>query len=499
MAASEEINKLAMQHGAVFYPGKGSINGYAGDHLLIAPPLTVTTEEIDEIMNILEKALKQFIQSKGMDLMSHSEKVTELTEKARKHISPVSTRVTELIIDRGKGARFWTKEGEEYIDFVSGVAVNALGHAHEKIVDAIKQQADKLVHFGLNYGYYDSVIELAEKLAYITPGELDTVFFSNSGGEAIDGALKLARAATGRPGIIAFNGSFHGRTLGATSVTGSSSKYKKYYEPLVGDVYHTPYPYPGLVKDIEEADLSTYCVHQLQTISELHMDPSRVAAILVEPVLGEGGYYPAPALFLKELRNIASEHGILLIFDEVQTGFGRTGKMFAAEHSGVTPDILVLAKALSGGMPLGAIVAKRELHNKWPVGGHGSTFGGNPISCATALASIQVIEEEGLVIRSKELGAQIVTRLQKSLQGNERIKDIRGIGMMIGIEFKESAAKSLVPVIKERCLNNRLLIMNCGVNGQTIRLMLPLNISDVDLDEGLTILEKVIDEVVKEE
>ncbi|QFK71508.1 aminotransferase class III-fold pyridoxal phosphate-dependent enzyme [Pradoshia sp. D12] len=430
--------------------------------------------------------------------MSHSEKVTELTEKARKHISPVSTRVTELIIDRGKGARFWTKDGEEYIDFVSGVAVNALGHSHERIVNAIKTQAERLVHFGLNYGYYETVIGLAEKLAQITPGNLDTVFFSNSGGEAIDGALKLARAATDRPGIIAFNGSFHGRTLGATTVTGSSSKYKKYYEPLVGEVYHTPYPYPGLVKNIDNADLTNYCINQLRSLFDLHIDPSRVAAILVEPVLGEGGYYPAPPLFLQELRSIADEHGILLIFDEVQTGFGRTGRMFASEHSGVTPDILVLAKALSGGLPLGAIVANRDLHNKWPVGGHGSTFGGNPISCAAALASIQVIEEENLVKRSKELGEQIVNRLQNSLLGYEPIKEVRGIGMMIGIEFNESDKKSIVPLIKARCLDKHLLIMNCGVNGQTIRLMLPLNISTEELDAGLTILETVIGDVVKE-
>ena len=430
--------------------------------------------------------------------MSHLESVTELTLKARKHISPVSTRVTELIVDRGKGARFWTKDGEEYIDFVSGVAVNALGHAHDKIVHAIKEQADKLVHFGLNYGYYESVIKLAEKLAQITPAGLDTVFFSNSGGEAIDGALKLARAATGRPGIVAFNGSFHGRTLGATSVTGSSSKYKKYYEPLVGDIYHTAYPYPGLNRDIPETELTSYCINQLRSLFELHIDPQRVAAILIEPVLGEGGYYQAPAEFLQQLRKIADEHGVLLIFDEVQSGFGRTGHMFAAEHSGVKPDILVLAKALSGGMPLGAIMADRELHNKWPVGGHGSTFGGNPISCAAALASIHVIEEEGLVKRSAELGSKIVNRLQKNLRGKDAIKEIRGIGMMIGIEFKESVAKSLVPLIKERCLENHLLIMNCGINGQTIRLMLPLNISNADLDDGLLILEKVIDEVCEE-
>lgn len=430
--------------------------------------------------------------------MSHSEKVTELTEKARKHISPVSTRVTELIIDRGKGARFWTKDGEEYIDFVSGVAVNALGHSHERIVNAIKTQAERLVHFGLNYGYYETVIGLAEKLAQITPGNLDTVFFSNSGGEAIDGSLKLARAATDRPGIIAFNGSFHGRTMGATTVTGSSSKYKKYYEPLIGEVYHTPYPYPGLVKNIDNADLTNYCINQLRSLFDLHIDPSRVAAILVEPVLGEGGYYPAPPLFLRELRNIADAHGILLIFDEVQTGFGRTGRMFASEHSGVTPDILVLAKALSGGLPLGAIVANRDLHNKWPVGGHGSTFGGNPISCAAALASIQVIEEENLVKRSKELGEEIVNRLQNSLLGYEPIKEVRGVGMMIGIEFNESDTKSIVPLIKARCLDKHLLIMNCGVNGQTIRLMLPLNISTEELDAGLTILESVIGDVVKE-
>ncbi|WML48436.1 aminotransferase class III-fold pyridoxal phosphate-dependent enzyme [Neobacillus sp. PS3-34] len=424
--------------------------------------------------------------------MKVQNKSQEIKEKAKKHLSPVLTRVTELVVEKAKGARFWTADGDEYIDFVSGVAVNAVGHANDAMVQAIKKQAESFIHFGLNYGYYESAANLAEKIAEITPGNLDTVFFANSGGEAIDGALKLARAATGRPGIIAFEGSFHGRTLGATAITASSSKYRKYYEPILGEVYHAPYPYPSQLKGVKEEEIVPYCLHQLQKIFDLRIDPSRVAAVVIEPVMGEGGYFPAPVEFLQELRKITEKHGILLIFDEVQTGFRSTGKMFAAEHSGVTPDIMVLAKALSGGMPLGAIVASRELHEKWPIGGHGSTFGGNPISCAAALANINVIEEEKLVDRSRDLGAKIVERLKESLNGLPGIKEIHGLGMMIGIEFHEDFASHAVPLIKQKCLEHKLLIMNCGVQGQTIRLMLPLNINEEDLHQGLSILEDAI-------
>ncbi|WP_409298795.1 aminotransferase class III-fold pyridoxal phosphate-dependent enzyme [Peribacillus sp. SCS-26] len=415
-----------------------------------------------------------------------------IRDKAGKHLSPVMTRVSEMVIDRAEGARFWTEDGREYIDFVSGVAVNALGHSHPAIVAAVKKQADRFLHFGLNYGYYDSAADLAEKLAEITPGNLDTVFFSNSGAEAIDGAIKLAKAATGRPGIIAFEGSFHGRTLGATALTASSSKYRKLYEPALGEVYHLPYPYPSHLEHVDPTEVSEYCLGQLQKLFELRTDPSRVAAILIEPVMGEGGYFPAPSVYLQGLRKAADEHGILLIFDEVQSGFGRTGKMFAAEHSGVIPDILVLAKALSGGLPLGAIVAERALHEKWPQGAHGSTFGGNPISCAAALASIRVLEEESLVKRSSGLGSEIAARLKETLRGIRGLKEIRGLGMMIGIEFEQNAAASVVPKIKERALENSLLVMNCGVYGQTIRLMLPLNIDEVILDRGLSILEEAV-------
>ena len=231
-------------------------------------------------------------------------------------------------------------------------------------------------------------------------------------------------------------------------------------------------------------------------VFDLRVDPSRGSTIVIEPVMGEGGYYPAPSSFLRALRDIANDYGILLVFDEVQTGFGRTGKMFAAEHAGVTPDILVLAKALSGGMPLGAIVASRELHEKWPTAGHGSTFGGNPVSCAAALANISIIEEEKLVERSEKVGADIVKRLQHSIGHLPAIKEVRGIGMMIGIEFHVETAAAYVPVIKSKALEKRLLIMNCGVKGQTIRLMLPLNIDKDVLDQGLSLLEEAITEAV---
>lgn len=422
--------------------------------------------------------------------------MNELQQKALRHLSPVMTRVTNLVVKKAHGARFWTVEHEEYIDFVSGVAVNALGHTHPEVVQAIQDQANSLIHLGLNYGYYESVINLAEKLAEITPGELDTVFFSNSGAEAIDGAIKLARAATGRPALIAFEGSFHGRTIGATTLTASSAKYKKHYEPLMGGVYHIPYPYAlHLGKDMSEQEAAAYSLDRLQKLFELQVDPAQVAAIIIEPFMGEGGYVPAPAVFLQELRRITEKHGILLVFDEVQTGFGRTGKMFAAEHAEVTPDILILAKALSSGMPLGAIIAKRELHEKWPVAGHGSTFGGNPVSCAAALASITVIERERLVERSAVLGSQIVERLKQEIGHLTTVAQIRGTGMMIGIEFKDDnghPGTKLVAAIREEALKNKLLVTSCGVYGQTIRLMLPLTITEEDLDTGLTILEKAI-------
>jgi 4-aminobutyrate aminotransferase len=420
---------------------------------------------------------------------------SELRQKAEAHIAPVITRVTDLVIQKAHGAKFWTTDGEEYIDFVSGVAVNAVGHTHPEVVRAIQDQTHQLIHFGLNYGYYESVIDLAEKLAEITPGELDTVFFSNSGGEAVDGAIKLARSVTGRPVIIAFEGSFHGRTIGATSLTASSSKYRKNYEPLMGGVYHVPYPYPKSLGFEKEEDCINYCLHRLEKLLELQVDPSQVAAIIIEPVMGEGGYVPAPSGFLQKLRQLTEKNGILLIFDEVQTGFGRTGKMFAAEHSGVTPDILVLAKALSSGMPLGAIVAKHELHKQWHVGGHGSTFGGNPVSCAAALASINVIQKENLVNRSAKLGQEIVHRLRQSISHHPFVAEVRGLGLMIGVEFQDQDGKSrteIVSSIRKKALENHLLIMSCGVSGQTIRLMLPLNIAHTDLDKGLSILEQSI-------
>ncbi len=423
------------------------------------------------------------------------ERTFELQQLASRHLSPVMTRITDLVVKRAHGAKFWTMDDQEYVDFVSGVAVNAVGHTHPEVVRAIQEQAEQLIHLGLNYGYYESVVRLAAKLAAITPGDLDTVFFSNSGAEAIDGAIKLARAATGRFAIIAFEGSFHGRTIGAASLTASSSKYRKYYEPLMGGVYHVPYPYMRLFKGMDEKQVVDHCLYALKKLFTLQVEPSQVAAIILEPVLGEGGYVPAPPEFVKELRKIATEHGILLIFDEVQTGFGRTGKMFAAEHFGVVPDILVLAKALSAGMPLGAIVARREQHEKWHVGGHGSTFGGNPLSCAAANASIGIIEREQLVERSARLGKKIVTRLNETVGSLPIVAEIRGLGLMIGIEFQDEnghPGTQIVSRIREETLRNRLLVTSCGVYGQTIRLMLPLNIAEEDLEKGLSILEQAI-------
>ena len=419
----------------------------------------------------------------------------ELRGLAQRHLSPVMTRVTDLVVRRAHGAKFWTTDGREYLDFVSGVAVNAVGHTHPEVVRAIQQQSEQLIHLGLNYGYYESVVRLATKLAAVTPGELDTVFFSNSGAEAIDGAIKLARAATGRPSVVAFEGSFHGRTVGAMSLTASSAKYRKSYEPLMGGVYHVPYPYVRLFKGMTEQQVVEHCLRSLEQLFLLRVDPSQVAAVIIEPVLGEGGYVPAPIDFIRRLRQMTAEHGILLVFDEVQTGFGRTGKMFAAEHSGVVPDILVAAKALSGGMPLGAVIAPRSLHDKWQVGSHGSTFGGNPVSCAAACASLSIIERDGLVERSAVLGRQVLARLCERVGHLPTVAEIRGLGLMIGIEFQDEhgdPGTRIVSRIRDEALQGGLLVTNCGAYGQTIRLMPPLNIPEEDLDRGLSILERAI-------
>lgn len=419
-----------------------------------------------------------------------------LLERGGQHLAPVLPRLYDLVFERGEGPYLYTTTGEKYLDFIAGVAVNNVGHCHPEVVRAVQEQAARLIHSCLVYAYYPPAVELAEALAAAAPGDLDTVFFANSGTEAVEGAIKMARAVTGRPGIIAFRGAFHGRSMGALSLTSSSSYYRTLYEPLVGSVYHAAYPdlihspYAGTPEEQSDCYLA-----EVESILHYQVDPARTAAIVIEPVQGEGGYVPAPPHFLRRLRHLCDRHGILLIFDEVQSGFGRTGKFFACEHSGVVPDVLVLAKAIASGLPLGAVVSRRELMDRWPTGTHGSTFGGNPVSCAAGLASLRIIQRERLAERAAELGGYLVGRLQELRARHRVIADVRGLGMMVGVEFRNpdgSPSPQAVSRVVGQCAAERLLFSTCGRQREVVRFMAPLNILRTDLDLGLEIFGRAV-------
>ncbi|HEX9080520.1 MAG TPA: aminotransferase class III-fold pyridoxal phosphate-dependent enzyme, partial [Desulfuromonadaceae bacterium] len=321
----------------------------------------------------------------------------EIITKYTKYFTPALHLYWPVAIARGHGAYVEGVDGRRYLDFSSGLAVLNIGHSHPRVLEAVKAQLESHVHTGGVY-YSGVVADAAERLVSVTPPGLDMLFFSNSGAEAVEGALKLARFVTGRPGIIAFTGAFHGRTLGAVSVTTSTARYRNRYHPLLPGVFHAPSPSCfrcpyGSARDSCE----TACFENLLELLKRQISPEEVAACIIEPVLGEGGYYPAPAAFLKRLRRLCDEHGILLIFDEVQSGMGRTCSWFAADHYGIAPDVMTVAKGIASGFPLSAVVAKRELMEKWPSGAHGTTFGGNPVSCAASLATIAAIQEERLL------------------------------------------------------------------------------------------------------
>ena len=340
-------------------------------------------------------------------------------------------------------------------------------------------------------------IELASKLASILPGNLKSVFLANSGAEAVEGAIKLARYATGRPAIINFQGSFHGRTMMSVALTTSKLLFRERLEPLPGPIYTAPYPYVyrSSFRDNPNECVKD-CLHKLRLLFHQLIDPRQVAAMIVEPIQGEGGYIVPPPGFMSELREIATAHGMLLIADEVQSGFCRTGKMFAIEHENVVPDIMLMAKAIAGGMPLSAFAASRELTSQWASARHGSTFGGNPVSCAAALATIEVLQEEKLAERADKLGKEIMTRLQRFSQGKAHIGEIRGRGLMIGIEFNRrdgGPGSQVAKHVMERCLERKLIAVNCGDHGQVIRLMSPLNISDAEAEKACEILEESMD------
>ncbi len=416
-------------------------------------------------------------------------------ERARKHFTPALVFHTDIVVKKASGIYVEGMDGKTYMDFSSGLATANIGHCPPEVVDAAKAQTEKLIHSGCIF-YYPSEVELAERLARITPDGIEMFFFSNSGAEAVEGAIKLARYETGRQGVIAFTPSFHGRTMGAVTLTTSTARYRKHYHPLLPSVYHSPYPYCyRCPMGKNRATCSTDCFDFLKRVLRYQIDPEEVACVIIEPVLGEGGYVVPPADFMEKLREICTKEGILLIADEVQSGMGRTGKWFACEHFDIKPDIITIAKGIASGFPLSAVGSSEKIMSRWSPGAHGTTFGGNPVSCAAACATINKIEKEDILKNSALIGDYALKRL-KVLQGKDNpVGDVRGLGLMIGIEFVKKDGspdgESLKKVTK-KCFENGLIIIECGIDKNIARLMPPLITKKKEMEKALDIFEEAL-------
>ncbi len=407
-------------------------------------------------------------------------------------------RITNLEVDRGEGSWLITRDGERYLDYTSGIGVANTGHAHPRVAAAVAAQAQKLLHGQQNIIYHEPGLRLYERLPSLLPGGPYQAFLSNSGAEAVEAAVKLARVATGRPAIMAFRYGYHGRTAQTMALTTAKDVYRAAFEPLPGSVYHTAYPYcyraPGAAHD--PAVCTCDWEAQLDLTFHQFIYPDRVAAVILEPVLGEGGYIVPPPGFLPRLREITAQHGILLIADEVQTGFGRTGEMFAVRHWDVEPDILVMAKGIASGLPLSGILARRDLMAHWKPGSHGGTYGGNVVSCAAANATLDVIEDEGLVVNARERGRQFLAGLQAIKDRYRSIGDARGLGLMVAIELvKPDEGDGRVPDpdlakrIQAEAFKRRLLILTAGTYVNVIRIIPPLVTTAAEIDQALAILD----------
>jgi len=419
-----------------------------------------------------------------------------MIERDAQVISPSYPRDYPFVMAQGRGTEVWDVDGNRFLDFMAGIAVCSTGHAHPEVVAAVREAAGQFLHISSDY-WHEHMVGLAERLAAVAPfGEPAMSFFCQSGTESVEGALKLARYVTGRPRFIGFLGGFHGRTMGSLSFTSSKYTQQKGFAPTMPGVTLVPYPYPFrplLAGDDQGQAVLAY----IRMLFERSVPPSEVAAILVEPIQGEGGYIVPPPGFLAGLRALCDEHGILLIFDEVQAGIGRTGRMFACEHEGVAPDIITLAKGLGSGLPIGAVLAKRRVMEKWTRGAHGNTYGGNPVTCAAASATIDLVRG-GLAANAARSGEHFMARLRE-LQGEFRcIGEVRGRGLMIGMELVEpdgAPAKALCDAVIQRAYHNGLLLLSCG--SSTVRFMPPLSVSIAEVDEAVELLRASLAEALE--
>jgi 4-aminobutyrate aminotransferase len=422
----------------------------------------------------------------------------DLAALAAANLTPVLGRYFERSWSHGEGHRLYDTAGRAYLDFANGIAVSVLGHRNPRVTAAVHAQVDRLMAPMAAMGYAEPTVRLARELARELPDPIDSVFFLNSGSEAIEAALKLARRVTGRPGIVAFRGGFHGRTFGAASITSSNPNYRRGYEPLLPSVYLSEFP--SAFRDFggDEARAVETAHRHLRDLFHTTISPQEVAAIVVEPVQGEGGYVPAPPAFLEILRHVCDEHGILLILDEVQSGFGRTGRMWGFQHAGIVPDVVCMAKAIANGLPLSAIASSRELQERWGRGAHGSTYGGNPVACAAGLAVLEEIRERDLVANAAARGAQLSAGLREIADGDAWIGDVRGPGLMVGVEFvKDRATRepdgATCDSVIQRCADEGLLVLSCGVEHNVVRWLAPLDVTEDEIDEALAIFARVVE------
>ena len=429
-----------------------------------------------------------------MDTIDTPSDALDLAALAGPNMSPVLGRYMDKSWSHGIGHRLFDTAGRAYLDFANGIAVTALGHTHPRVTAAIHAQVDRLIGPVHAIGFAASTVRLGELLAGTFPAPLDSVLFLNSGSEAIDGAIKLARRVTGRPAILAFRGAFHGRTIGATSITSSNLNYRKGYEPLLPAVYQLPYPavYRDFDGDAERA--TKVCLEAIDDLLETTVSATQVAAVVIECVQGEGGYYPAPPAFVTALRALCDRHGILLIADEVQSGFGRTGEMWSFEAAGIVPDVVCVAKAIANGLPLSAIVTSRELQERWGKGAHGTTYGGNPVACAAGVAVLETIRDEDLVANARARGAELSGGLRELMADYPGIGDVRGPGLMIGVEFvKDRATRepdgATADAVAARAADAGLLLLSCGIHHEVIRWIPPLDVTVPEIEEALGVFE----------
>jgi 4-aminobutyrate aminotransferase/(S)-3-amino-2-methylpropionate transaminase len=419
----------------------------------------------------------------------------ELTELRGRYVPRGITTAHPMVADRAKGSELWDVSGRRYIDFAGGIGVMNVGHSHPHVMEAVRAQLDRVTHTSFQVVVYESYLRLAERLCAVAPsqGPNKAIFFS-TGAEAVENAVKIARAHTGRQAVISFHGAFHGRTLLALSLTGSVVPYKQNFGPYAAEIYQSPFPYEYRGWSSEKA------LEALHEMFESSVSPDRVAAIIIEPVLGEGGFVPAPAHFLQELRALTERHGIVLIADEIQSGFGRTGRFFAIEHSGVKPDLTTVAKSLAAGFPLSGVVGRAEVMDAPAPGGLGGTYGGNPVACAAGVAVMDIMRDERLPERAARIGSILEERMQSWAKEHQLIGDVRVMGAMAGMELVRSR-KTKAPADTEtarllaHARDHGLIVLRAGAHHNVVRTLMPLTIPDDQLEEGLDILGAALAEV----